>query len=175
MATIAEIIAAREAKKNGTPAPAPAGGGKPSPAAKPKGSIAEMLELREAIDRIDPPGKHATRAIARGLVLSKHTPEAKEEQAPPTAEPAPRSLGAMSGEELPMCPQGADPETLRWHHAIQAFDTELCAMRDPSDPECVWLALRHYDKPELPPLLLHRLPVLLWDHPQRVLPEGHPF
>jgi hypothetical protein len=47
---------------------------------------------------------------------------------------------------------------------MNSFESSLCVMRDPKEPETVWLAIRP-DRDGLPPLLVHRLPWLLWDHP----------
>jgi hypothetical protein len=48
--------------------------------------------------------------------------------------------------------------------ALNAFETELCLMRDPVDLEVAWLAVRPY-RVGMPPILLHRLPWILWDQP----------
>lgn len=127
------------------------------------------------MDRIDPPGKRK----AAGLVLTSHALPKGENRGQATEikgpEPIERSLGETVGQGVPMVPVNADAPTAAWHFALQALETELCAMRDPREPEVVWLALRHADKPELPPLLLHRLPILLWAHPDEIKPDNHPF
>ncbi len=51
-----------------------------------------------------------------------------------------------------------------WDLAANSFESDLCLMRDPTDPEVCWLAVRHLDCTH-PPILIHRLPWLLWDHP----------
>jgi hypothetical protein len=38
-----------------------------------------------------------------------------------------------------------------------------------------WLALRAVDSPKRPPLLLHRLPWTLWEHPATPATDDIPF
>ncbi len=152
MATIAEIIAAKAAKAS---------------AEKP---------AQEAIDRIDPPKKRTPFA---GLVLNRDMPckpEPRGQQTPilPPDEPAPRNLAEFSGETLPLTPTDAPEAVARWHAVLESFETDLCLMRDPSDPEVCWLALRNTST-QLPPALLHRLPWLLWEHPRTERPPSQPF
>ena len=103
------------------------------------------LELEEVINRIDPPGKRRA-----GLVLSAKTPL--------------RSLSQPQGEAIPLTPCNASREVETWHEAMNSFESQLCVMRDPADSEVVWLAIRP-DREGLPPILLHRLPWILWDYP----------
>jgi len=147
--TIAEIIAAKKAAAASQPKPAPA---------PPKPTAAD-LEVEQAINRIDPPGKRRA-----GLVVSNKTPMAPAEIAQKSAYREERSLSATQGEAIPMVPLNADPETQTWHAALNAFETELCVMRDPVDSEAVWLAVKSY-RDGMPPILLHRLPWILWEHP----------
>jgi len=117
-------------------------------------------EWKEAIDRIDPPGKHKAAAI----VLSASTPMQPAEIAQKAHYAEERSLSRSRGEAIPMTPTAADKEVATWHEALNAFESSLCIMRDPKEPDVVWLAIRP-DREGLPPLLVHRLPVLVWDHP----------
>lgn len=159
MPTIAEILAAKAA--GATVA-------KKSPeSAAPRESLAEKAATKEAIDRIDPPGKRA-RASATGLVLNKDMPVPPREnrgQATPVTGPEERALSVTAGEVIDMTPSDADPLTAAWHQAAAGLESDLCVMRDPADPEACWLALRPKSGPHKP-LLLHRLPWLLWEHPQ---------
>lgn len=171
MPTIAEIIAAR--KSGGTPQKTPVNPALAVPAKRGE-SLAEMAATREAMNRIDPPGKPARDGSARksaGLVLGMTADTAPESRGQRTPVRGPedveeRSLGGPAGEIIPMVSADADAETNQWHEALHRFETDLCATRDPADPETVWLALRHATRPELPLILLHRLPVLLWDAPK---------
>lgn len=114
------------------------------------------------------PGKSAARSIV--LRQDAPDPEAPDDQFPPKWLEG-RSLSNPKGEAIPMTPVNPDKETSAWYAALQAFETELCAMRHPEDPEAVWLAIRYQDRPEFPPILLHRLPWLLWEHPATVTDE----
>lgn len=147
--TIAEIIAAKKAAAASQPKPAPA---------PPKPTAAD-LELEAAINRIDPPGKRRA-----GLVVSAKPLPAPAMTPQQPAQPEERSLSATQGEAIPMTPINADAETQTWHAALNAFDSELCVMRDPMDSEVVWLAVRSY-RDGMPPILIHRLPWTLWEHP----------
>ena len=165
MPTIAEILAARKAAA-AKPAPAPA-----DPPA-PRETLAERAATKEAVDRIDPPGKRE-RAAARGLVLNKDMPVPPREnrgQATPISGPEERALGATQGELIDMTPTDAPAADRLWHSALASLESELCVMRDPADPEACWLALRSAGA-ESRPLLLHRLPWLLWEAPD----SGEPF
>jgi hypothetical protein len=153
MPTIAEIIAAKKLKAAG----AAAWADKPAPAAAPEAE----LELVAAIDRIDPPSAGKRRA---GLVLSASTPLHPAEIAEKAHHAELRSLSRPSGEAIPMTPANADKEVSTWHEALNSFESSLCAMRDANEPDVIWLAIRP-DREGLPPILLHRLPWLLWDHP----------
>lgn len=182
MPTIREILAAKQAAQaavdalNGTPpADAPAAPDSPSL------TLAERAELKEAIDRIDPPGEAraaASRAARAGLVLSRRDPDPCPNGEPrgqetPVDGPPQRALSLTSGEEIDMTPVGADPATAAWHQAATALESELVVMRDPNDPEACWLALAPIGG-RLMPLLLHRLPWTLWDYPHP-RPENEPF
>ena len=72
-----------------------------------------------------------------------------------------------------MTPANADKEVATWHEALNSFETALCVMRDPTDLEVVWLAIRP-DREGLPPILVHRLPWLIWDYPHTPT-EYHPY
>jgi hypothetical protein len=147
--TIAEIIAAKKAASASTPKPA---------SAPPKPTVAD-LELEKSIDRIDPPGKRRA-----GLVISSRTPLAPATVAEAVQHAERRSLSQAEGEAIPMVPANADKELRTWHEALNAFETELCVTRDPKEAEVIWLAVRS-SREGMPPILLHRLPWLLWDYP----------
>jgi hypothetical protein len=155
MPTIAEIIAAKKAAAK-----------PPLPTVKESLSVDDPM-LEAAINRIDPPGKR------RGLVVSNKPPLAQATTPPPAAQPEPRSLSRTNGEAIPMVPTNADAETQTWHAALNAFETELCVMRDPMDSEVAWLAIRPY-RAGMPPILLHRIPWLMWDYPHPPT-ENEPF
>ena len=144
MQTIAEIIAAKKATAK-PPAAAP-------PAAQ------HDLELEEVINRIDPPGKRRA-----GLVLSAKKAHHKEL----------RSLSETQGQAVPLTPCNASREVETWHEALNSFESQLCVMRDPADSDVVWLAIRP-DREGLPPILLHRLPWILWDYPSKPT-DSQPF
>lgn len=150
--TIAQIIAAKKAAAASQPKPAPA---------PPQPTTAD-LELEGAIDRIDPPALGKRRA---GLILSSKTPLPKAEIAEKAAHAERRSISLPAGEAIPMVPLNADKEMRTWHEALNAFESELCVMRDPKESEVIWLAVRSSRK-GMPPILLHRLPWLLWDYPR---------
>ena len=149
MATIAEIIAAKKAA---------ASKAAPAPQADP------MLEA--AIARIDPPSLGKRRA---GLVLSASTPLPAADVAEKAHHSELRSLSRPQGEAVPVLPVAADAATTAWHAATNAFESELCLMRDPTDSERGWLALRLDGQPL--PLLLKSF--MLFDHPQTV--RSQPF
>ena len=146
MPTIAEIIAARKAAA--------------SPAKVDPPTTAD-LELEEAINRIDPPAAGKRRA---GLVLSAKTPQPPAEIAQKAHYAEMRSLSRSEGEAIPLTPCNATREVETWHEAMNAFESSLCVMRDPQDSDVVWLAIRP-DRAGLPPILIHRLPWVLWDYP----------
>jgi len=161
--TIAEIIAAKKAanaKFKDYVADAYA--------KHPSQPTAADLEVEAAINRIDPPGKRRA-----GLVISSKTPLPKAEIAEKAAHKENRSLSQTSGEAIPMVPSNATPEQTTWHAASNAFETELCVMRDPMDSEVAWLAIRPY-RDGMPPILLHRLPWLMWDYPHTPT-DSEPF
>lgn len=148
--TIAEIIAAKQRAAAPTEPAAP--------------QANPMLEA--AINRIDPPSMGKRRA---GLVLSAKTPLQPAEVAQKAHHSELRSLSQTQGEAVPVLPVTADRQTTAWHAAINAFETELCLMRDPTDSERGWLALR-LDGQEMPLLLKS---FMLFDHPQTV--RSQPF
>ena len=149
MPTIAEIIAAKKAAAASQPVTKPTV----------KESLTVDPTLEAAINRIDPPGKRRA-----GLVISSKTPLPKAEIAEKAAHKEERSLSQTSAEAIPMVPINADPEQTTWHAALNAFESELCLMRDPVDSEVAWLAVRPY-RDGMPPILIHRLPWILWDQP----------
>ena len=146
MPTIAQIIAAKKAAASQA-APAP--------------QVAADPMLEAAIARIDPPSLGKRRA---GLVLSASTPLPVAVAAEKAHYSEARSLSCTAGEAIPLTPADADKEVATWHEATNSFESSLCVMRDPKEPEVIWLAVRA-DREGLPPILLHRLPWLLWDHP----------
>jgi hypothetical protein len=149
--TIAEIIAAKKA--------AAASAITAGKAAPPRQPTVDDLEVEAAINRIDPPGKRRA-----GLVVSNKTPLQPAEIAEKASHKEERSLSQTKGEAIPMVPINADLEQTTWHAALNAFESELCLMRDPVDLEVAWLAVRPY-RVGMPPILLHRLPWILWDQP----------
>lgn len=152
MPTIAEIIAAKKAATKG-------------------GSVSkaqEDREMEEVIDRIDPPKKH------KALVLSASTPLPPADVAKKAHYKELRSLSRSHGEAIPMVPVDADKSTQTWHEAMNSFETDLCLMRDPTDPEVAWLAVRS-NQNDCHPILIHRLPWILWEHPQTSKPESEPY
>jgi hypothetical protein len=175
MPTIAEILAA---KKAAAAAPKVSNDTTAAPAA-PKESLAERVALKESIDRIDPPGKSERAAAARktaGIILSKDLPPGENRgQATPVRGPEdiePRSLSETHLQAVPVVPVDADAATVAWHAALNAFDSELCLMTDPTDPERAWLAVRVAGQETLP-VLLHALP--FYQHPRTVRPDLEPF
>jgi hypothetical protein len=146
MPTIAELLAARKAAA--------------SPAKVDPPTTAD-LELEEAINRIDPPQRGKRRA---GLVLSAKTPLPPAEIAQKAHHAEMRSLSRSEGEAIPLTPCNATKEVETWHEALNSFESSLCVMRDPQDSDVVWLAIRP-DREGLPPILIHRLPWVLWDYP----------
>jgi hypothetical protein len=127
--------------------------------------------LEAAIDRIDPPSLGKRRA---GLVLSASTPLPTADTAEKAHHAELRSLSKPEGEAIPMTPANADKETATWHEATNSFESSLCVMRDPKEPEVIWLAVRA-DRDGLPPILLHRLPWLLWEHPMAIREDQIPY
>jgi len=156
--TIAEIIAAKKA--------AAAGKALAAPQAAPVD-----VALEAAIDRIDPPSVGKRRA---GMVLSASAPLPQADIAEKAHHSELRSLSRSKGEAVPMVPADADKETQTWHAALNSFETQLCVMRDPNEPEVIWLALQAH-RPELPPILLHRLPWILCEHPATPREENAPY
>ena len=126
-------------------------------------SIAEILAARNA-------GK-PTRATTRGL-LTTELPE-KETTPPAPTPPQERALGTPQGELMDLTPLNADPTTKAWMEACTGFESELCIMRDALGPETCWLALRMSGQGR--PILLHRLPWLMWEHPETPRTEAEPF
>lgn len=122
----------------------------------PAGENLEATESTPAISRIDPPGKYQAR-VAAGLILSE--------------QPANRSLSQATGEGIDMTPTAADAEATTWHQALNAYESDLVVLRDPATPEACWLACRPH-RAGLPPILLHRLPWLLFEHPEQ---QSGPF
>jgi len=153
--TIAEIIAAK--KRAAAPA-------------APQAPQADPV-LEAAIDRIDPPSVGKRRA---GLVLSASTPLPAADVAENAHHSELRSLSKPQGEAIPLTPADADAEVATWHEATNSFESSLCIMRDPKEPEVIWLAVRA-DREGLPPILLHRLPWGMWEHPATARPENEPF
>lgn len=149
--TIAEIIAAKKA--------AAAGAIAHGIAAIPKKPTAADLEVEAAINRIDPPGKRRA-----GLVVSNKTPMAPAEIAEKSAYREERAISQTFSEAINMTPVEADAEETTWHEAMTAFESQLCVMRDPNEPDVIWLAVRP-NRQGLPPILIHRLPWTLWEHP----------
>lgn len=147
MPTIAEIIAAKKAAAASQPV---------APTVKESLTVDPMLEA--AINRIDPPGKR------KGLVVSANKPLAPAEIAEKSAYREERAISQTFSEAINMTPVEADAEETTWHEAMTAFESQLCVMRDPNEPDVIWLAVRP-NRQGLPPILIHRLPWTLWDYP----------
>lgn len=161
MPTIAEIIAARNAgAKNLPTATTP-----PLPA-KPKESLAELVEATEAINRIDALGKRK----AASLVLNdKPLPEPPREAAPYE----PRALGARVGEAINIVPETPTAQQTAWDAVLHRWETDLVIMADPEPgSEAAWIALKPATGGGLP-VMLHRLPY--WPHPERKQRQNEPF
>jgi hypothetical protein len=160
MPSIAEKIAARRAAAMNKPAPSP-----PPTAVE----LREQAELKASIDRIDPPGKHeraeSARKTARLILKVDTNPETRVKPMEDR-----RALGAENGETLDMTPMDARQAEAAWHAAFNAFESELCMMRDPRDQERAWIAVRLLGQEDWP-ILLKSLP--LYEHP-RTVREG-PF
>lgn len=170
--TIAEIIAAKKAAANkdatslSSLAQSLAG-----QSIMPVETMAAMIDAKAVIDRIDPPSAGKQRA---GLVLSASTPLPPADIAQKAHHAELRNLSRTSGEGIDMTPAAADKETATWHAALNGFESDLVVMRDPESPETCWLAVRPL-RPGLPPILLHRLPWTIWEHPQTIRPEDIPY
>jgi hypothetical protein len=156
MPTIAEIIAAKKAAAKPT-----------QTLCKPYVGVDDPM-LEAAIDRIDPPGKRRA-----GLVISSKTPLPKAEIAEKAAHAERRAISQTSSEAINMTPVGADPEETTWHEALTAFESQLCVMRDPNEPDVIWLAVRP-NRQGLPPILINRLPWTLWNYPHTPT-DSEPF
>ena len=173
MPTIAEIIAAKKA--------ATKGGSAPMPNTAPRESITERIE-NDALDARLAPVKPTVATAARkaaGIILSMDLPADSpngERRGQATAIRGPeddrRSLSATEGEAIPMTPMNADQAETAWHAALNAFESELCLMTDPQDPERAWIAVR-LDGQEQWPILLKSFP--LYEHPRTVRPTDKPF
>jgi len=173
MPTISEILAAKKA--------ATKGGSVSATAAAPRESIAEKMEA-DALDARLAPVKPSVATAARkaaGIILSMDLPAdspngEKRGQATPIKGPEDdrRSLSATDGEAIPMTPMEADASVTAWHAALNAFESELCLMTDPHDPERAWIAVR-LDGQEQWPILLKSFP--LYEHPRTVRPPDKPF
>lgn len=137
-------------------------------------TIAEILAAKKAAATTPGKPKH------RSLVISKTTPadDAPKNELdhgfPPNWLTEPRSLSHPKGEAISMTPTAADKEVATWHEALNSFESSLCVMRDPREPDVIWLAVRA-ERAGLPPILLHRLPWTLWDHPATERPDNEPF
>lgn len=112
------------------------------------------------------------------MVLTKDMPAAPESRGQRTPVRGPedmeRALGAKQGELFNMCPPNANSATQAWHQARVALASDLVIITDPDEPEVCWLALRP-ERGQLEPLLLHRLPWTLYDHPATKRPDNEPF
>lgn len=142
MPTIAEIIAAKKAATKGGSVSTPA-----ATTTAPKATLAETVELKQAIDRIDPPGKSERAAAARksaGIILNMDMPPAM----PDHRLEVPQEL-IQPADDLPMCV---------W-----------------LDKGTVWLCMPCADL-SMPPIKILRLPWTLWPAvDQEPLPPGDPF
>lgn len=117
--------------------------------AGPKESLAEKLAAKEAIDRIDPPGKQERATAARksaGLILSQDMPATAGTQ--DQRMEVPRELSQPSN------------------------DQQMCVVIEGTT---VWLCMPCED-PATPPIKVLRLPLTVWPYPApEPLPEGDPF
>jgi len=144
--TIAQIIAAKKAAAGQVALAAP--------------QADPMLDA--AINRIDPPsvGKR------RGLVLSASAPLPAADVAEKAHYSEARKLS------LPL--STPPPPAEAWGTVLGCTERDLCLMRDPTDPETCWLAVRHQECDHAP-ILIMRLPWLLWEHPTAIRPEDIPY
>jgi hypothetical protein len=139
--TIAQIIAAKKAAANKGSSVAPA-------------AIAERSEGKDAIDRIDPPGKSQRASAARkaaGIILSKELPP---------ADVAEKAHYASQRLEVPQ-------------ELIQpADDLPMCVWFDKGT---VWLCMP-CAVATMPPIKVMRLPWTVWPAPApQPLPADEPF
>ena len=139
-----------------------------------KSATAKADPEADALDARLAPVKPAVATAARkqaGIILSKELPPA---QAIPIVGPQDdrRSLGSSEGETIDLTPMTATQAEATWHAAVNSFETELCLMRDPLDPERAWIAVR-MDGQEQWPILLKSLP--LYEHPRTARDGGIPF
>lgn len=172
MPTISEIIAAKKAATKGGSVP---------PSSAPRETLADKIEA-DALDARLAPVKPTVATAARktaGIILSMDLPAdspngEKRGQATPIKGPEDdrRSLSATEGEAIPMTPMEADASVTAWHAALNAFESELCLMTDPQDPERAWIAVR-LDGQEQWPILLKSFP--LYEHPRTARPADKPF
>ena len=153
MPTIAELLAAKQAK--GKPAAAPR---ESRGAAEPPNVIVGKDEAWTV---------RRQKAASGGLKIRKG--ETLEDKAPPEPPPADerRSLSTTCGEDFAPIRQPSQPDEIAWDSALQALDTELCIMPD-SDPrnERAWVAIRRPDRPG-EPLFLFALPMFPNPHERR--------
>ena len=158
MPSIAEIIAARIAAKQANPAAD----------TTPRESMTEKLEL-DALDTRLAPVKPAVAAAARkvtGIVLSRDLPASSPNgEARGQATPI-RTLGEPVTAPQPLSIAEA------WGATLGCTEQDLCLLRDPTDPETCWLAVRHQECIH-PPILIMRLPWMLWEPP--MTDEDIPF
>jgi hypothetical protein len=129
-------------------------------------TIAEIIAAKKAAaaKQSTTEGKHRA-----DLVLSIKNPPPQSTGTQPNDYPyfpyeENRSLSQREGEAIPMTPVKADKEEITWHEALNAFESQLCLMRDPIDPGVVWLAVRPI-REGLPPILINRLPWAFWNYP----------
>lgn len=71
---------------------------------------------------------------------------------------------------MDMTPTLATTAEQAWNQALNAFESELCLVRDPKDPERAWLALRINEQD---PLLLKSFP--LYEHPRQERSDNEPY
>lgn len=138
-------------------------------------TISEMRALRAA--KLGTPAvaqPELGKPPARELIVKREPEKNPLQESFPPAWLEKRSLSMVEGEAIPMTPANATAEEATWHEVLQSYETDLCLMRQPDDHETVWLTLKHADNPRLPPILLHRLPWLLYEAPMKPT-DNNPF
>ncbi len=86
-----------------------------------------------------------------------------------------RSLSREVGEGIDTTPTNASHAERLWNVALNCLESQLCLMRDPKEPEVIWIAIRPSTPDNWEPILLHKLPYSLYNHPRYVHPEDCPF
>lgn len=125
-------------------------------------TIAEKIAMMQG-------GTPASKLLSKPmLVSSSPAPEKKMPEEPVEH----RSLSQTIGEAIDQTPTTPVQGISQWNDALNAFQSEMCIVSDPKDPEMAWIALRLNGKEERP-LLLYQLPY--WEHPLMQRKPNAPF